>query len=200
MVLGPTMANAAAKSLSIIKLRRLNSLILACLIVLSAGTVTLSTYFFLKLRSLRRHLEEIEARLDELDESLTAANSPRPSILSLIESSSSSSDLYYDETSRRHDRQQHREHKKTTVAAEAATKKGILKKSVSFGSDLDASTTSSQFETPPSSPIERSSSFASIDESIAQLDDNKMLDLIQNEEYSNLKEMANQKQLIYENV
>lgn len=188
MLSGAECAVCTSKSLSLVKLRRLNTICLTCLCLLGLGTAALSAFFLLKYRSLRRRLAELESRMDEMSDQLdevgtedTYPVSPRPSIMSLI-SSSSSSDLF-DST-----RQVNRLNNKTTP------RPGILKKSVSFGSDLDSS--SARYETPPSSPV----SFHRFDIFADYQDDNKSLELIQSEDYGSLKRLASDKQNKYEMV
>lgn len=188
-------AVCTVKTLSLAKLRRLNTICLTCLCILGLGTVTFSAFFVFKYRSLKRRLAELEARIDQMSDQFEMTsdattpvnnNSPRPSIMSLISSSSSSDLLSSTEAG---------VNSMSTVIARLnkTPKHGILKKSVSFGSDMDSS---ARYETPPSSPIHfyRGDFFAS------DSDDNKTLELIQNEDYVNLKRLASDKQDKYEMV
>lgn len=192
MLSGAECAVCTSKSLSLVKLRRLNTICLTCLCLLGLGTAALSAFFLLKYRSLRRRLAELESRMDEMSDQLDEVGtdedacpvSPRPSIMSLI-SSSSSSDLF-DSTSRQVN---HR-----LLSNKTTSRPGILKKSVSFGSDLDSS--SARYETPPSSPV----SFHRFDIFADYQDDNKSLELIQSEDYGSLKRLASDKQNKYETV
>ena len=187
-------AVCTVKTVSVAKLRRLNTICLTCLCILGLGTVTFSAFFVFKYRSLKRRLAELEARIDQMSDQFEMTSdatssvniSPRPSIMSLISSSSSSDLLSSTEAA---------VNSMSTVIARLnkTPKHGILKKSVSFGSDMDSS---GRYETPPSSPIHfyRGDFFA------ADSDDNKTLELIQNEDYVNLKRLASDKQDKFEMV
>lgn len=187
----------AAKNLSLLKEKKITSICIGCLCLLGLGTATLSAYFFYKYSKIKRKMVELEAKIvqienqfdSESDTTLDGQNdqrtgSPR-SFLSVI-SSSSSSDLF-----------------DLVKQKKPAQPRAILKKSVSFGSDLD-----SYYETPLSSPTNSNKHHLDHNKDddefkrdlFVEIDDNKTLENVLYQSYESLKDLVEKKRDSYENV
>jgi hypothetical protein len=185
----------AAKNLSLLKEKKITSICLGCLCLLGLGTATLSAYFFYKYGKIKRKMVELEAKIEQIenqfdsesDTTLDGQNgqrtgSPRP-FLSVI-SSSSSSDVF-----------------DLVKQKKPAQPRAILKKSVSFGSDLD-----SYYETPLSSPTNFKPRLDHDDDDefkrdlFAEIDDNQTLENVLYQSYESLKDLVEKKRDSYENV
>jgi hypothetical protein len=180
----------AANKLSILHLKRLNTICLTCCCILGIGTASLTTYFLYKFWKLKKHFSELETKIESLtiqlnlvddfndgldlvnylqDEKLASSNEHVSRYVQF------SQDMLDEQTVQQACPEQQANNKR---------KRSKLKKIVSFESD-----TESRFVTPDSSP-ERTASY----------DDNKSLDSILSESLSSLNRIVFDYQLAYENV
>jgi len=179
----------AANKLSIVNLKRLNTICLTCCCILGVGTASLTTYFLYKFWKLRKHFNDLESKI----ESLTIQ-------LNLVDDLNDGLDLvsYLQEenlaTSNEHVSRfvqfsqdvldQQTVQQTCPPQTKNKNKRSKLKKNVSFESD-----TESRFVTPDSSP-----------ERTAYYDDNKSLDALLSESVNSLNRILFDYQLAYENV